>query len=350
MMAMLAVPTSLAVGSYVYSMLDVSLGLAALTLAITVLMALMMLLSGVLRGSGSVVLGQALDVAIRPGVQLVLIFGSVLLLGGLRPELAVSLSALAILAAMIAGLHIAAKIWRARMSSEDQIGSEQRRAWTRASATMGLTTVLFVAEASIPLILVGTLSGMAEAGIYRVASAAMVLPGMMISLVTVMTAPTAARLFEQSDTQSFRRLAAASCISMAIPTICIAVVLAIFGRTLLHVVFGPEYDAAWLPMMILTACSIVTALGGIGTVLLHAARRESTVSLAFLISLLLCIVVTLLLSPQLGAVGVAIATLAAVTARTAHISVESWRMLDVEPTIFGALRCWLGLLSEKGLR
>lgn len=333
---LLAVLAGTLVGAYVLWGQGGGQDLAAAAMAVTILLSLIALAGAVIRGTGAIVLGQALNVAIQPTVQSALLLLTFLLVGSLNPTTALFIAGLAVLLAMPAGHRVLMKVWRAG-GSTGQPDKADQRLWTRAATTMGLTTVIRAAEAAAPLIVIGVLSSLEEAGLFRVATSAMLLPSMAGTMLTVMVPAMVSRLYENRETEQLRQLASTSCLAMSVPTLLIALVLWIYGEFLLHLAFGAEYEAAWAAMAILSVSTVVAALGGISIAMLHAARKEGEVTRAFALSIVISVCGSLWLAPQTGAFGVGCAVLAGVLMRTFILAAAAYRATGIDPTIFGTM-------------
>lgn len=132
----LGAAAAVAAGCYVWWGLEGAPSLVAATMAATVAMALLVLIGAILRGVGGLVLGQALDAAIRPAVLSALLFGAVLAFGRLAPGTAMTLTVAAVLLVMPFGWRTLVRVWR--VPNSGAASAAERSSWARASATMGL--------------------------------------------------------------------------------------------------------------------------------------------------------------------------------------------------------------------
>ena len=312
-----------------------SFSLAAVSGIVSLFAAFLMLAGALVRGTGRVVLGQALDTTVRPAVYSVLLFAAALLAGRIDVTVALALGAVACVAGMLVALPALRPI--VRNAGRCDAAREDAKRWRNTALTMGLSTVLRAAEAALPLILIGFLATLAAAGAFRVAASTMVLSGFAGTMITIMVPAMAAQLYARQEITRLKKLAAASCLIMTLPSIGIAAALFFFGRPLLAIAFGVEYSVAWAPMMILTASMVVMALGGINIALLHVAGYENIVASGFFFSLLATAGLCLWLIPEIGAEGAALAILIAVSLRTAFLSAICWSKTGINPTLLGSI-------------
>lgn len=178
-------------------------------------------------------------------------------------------------------------------------------------------------------LMLGWLEGPATAGIYRVAgtSAALVVFGLQV--VNSVLAPKCAHLYELEEFEELQRTVSLSTrVSLAVATI-VAVILLLANETLIVWVFGKEYVAAWLPLSILVIGQWLNAAFGSVGVLLNMTGNESIVARAVWISAAGNVVLNVILIPVFGMVGAACATVAS--------------LLYLNAALFYAVKSKLGL-------
>lgn len=331
----LGAAASLTVGGYVLWGQRASQPLALWAMASTILMSLLWLVGAIVRGTGAVVLGQALDVAIRPTVQSGLLLIALLAFGTINPGMALALSCLAIIVALPFSWPTISRVWT---NSGASIDDEERRAWRRASATIGLTTIVRAAEAALPLIVIGAVSTMEEAGLYRVSSAVAVVLSMPASMISVMIPPMVASLYELGEMVRLKRLATISGLAIVLPTLMLAVILWFHGETLLGLAFGSDFRAGWSSLVILAGSTVIWSLSGISVSLLHAARLDAVVSRAFWLSLAVTGMGVLFAAWDGRAEAIAVAVLIGTCARTVFLVVDAWRLVGIDPSIVSAFQ------------
>ncbi len=336
----LGVAAALAAGAYVRWGLDGAATLTGATMLATALIALLTLVGAIMRGAGQVVLGQALDTAIRPTAQSILLLVAVVTFGVIEADVAMALTFTAVLVALPFSWRTVARIWR--VADRGEASAAEARGWGKASATMGLTTVTYAAESAIPLIVVGALSSLEQAGLFRVATAIMVFSNMPVSMLTVMVPAMASSLYQRGDIEQLRRLSTASAFAILVPTLAIAGCLWLVGETLLALAFGSDYRTAWLIVSVLAGASVVNAMGGVSINLLHAARQDAVVSRAYIISLIVTCTGLVVAALDGAAVSFALAVSAGILVRTVFLIVSTLRLVGIDPTIFGAFRTLAG--------
>lgn len=325
------------VGAYVIWGQGATFAVASVAMVLTMLTALFALTAAAVRGAGAIVLGQAMNVAIRPVMQASLLLLSALGLGFISPVIALTIASISVLVAMLTGFRVLTTLWLAGAQEPSPL-LEESGVWWRASRVMGLTTAVRAAEGFLPLIMLGVLTNTEQAGFFRVASSVVVFVSMAESMITVMVPALTARLYEEGDVARLRLFCAASCIVMSVPTIGIAIILWVFGGPLLAFAFGVDFAPAWAALAVLTIGAGISALGGISISLLHVGNKERDVTRAFAFSLSVSALGSFLLAPQYGAFGVAVAVLCGVVIRTAYLAYASRKYIGIDPTLIGAIK------------
>ena len=337
----LGAAAALAAGAYVIWGLNGPPALAYATMLTTALIAMVMLVGAIVRGAGQLVLGQALDNAIRPAAQAALLWIAILALGVIEPGLAMALTCVAILFTLPFGWRAVSHLWRVPQKGAGD--AAERQGWGKASVTMGLSTIINAAETTLPLLMVGALTTIEEAGLFRVSTAIMVFSNLPATMMMVMTPAMASSLYHKGDAAQLRRLSLAAAAVMLLPTVGIAGCLWIFGENLLALAFGNDYRAAWPIMCILTEASVIGSMGGISISLLHAARSDAVVTRACAVSLAVTVIGLVFAAFDGRATTFAVAVLAGTLARMLYLVWSTRRNVGIDPTILailGALAGW----------
>lgn len=326
---------AIAVGGYVLLGQGAQALVAFSAMVLTFLMALLWLIAAIIRGTGAVVLGQALDGAIRPAAQAALLFVAVLAVGTMEVELAIALSCAAIVLALSVG-------WQSisRVARHNQIRSTtevERSSWRRASMVMGMTTVIRATEAASPLILIGMLSTTDEAGFFRVAAAAVVFSMLGTTMISGIVPQSSSRLYATGEIQRLRSLVSASCLVMVLPPVLLLPIMWVYGEIAISAVFGREFSESWRPLTILMLSSLVVSFGGMGTTLLHISGHEKIVTVTSIAGLITSITFCLILVPHYGAIGAAASVLAGSFIGTASRTIAARIWVGIDPSFFSAI-------------
>jgi O-antigen/teichoic acid export membrane protein len=260
------------------------------------------LIAAELRGLGLLIKGQFMDIVGRPAAAVVLTGGA--WIAGTKLTPAGALWIQVCVATVAAAVSLA---WLRRATHRDQ-KQEARTSglqWLKAALPLGAVDVLRVFDGNYGIILVGIFGSALDLGIYRVATASAVLVTMPVTILHIVLAPTVSRLYrfgEHAELQRLLRLVSGSMVMVLIPML---LVLTLFGRPLVVLVFGHVYSDAWLPLAILCVAQVVLGFFGMGPILLAMADSERHLTVIYLVAVTAGVIAAGLLVPRYGANGAA---------------------------------------------
>jgi len=279
-------------------------GLSAIGAVLAAAMSVTALAAAELRGLGQLFKGQFMDIVGRPAAAL-LLTGAVLV-AGIRLTSAGALWIQLVVSVVAAAVSLG-WISRAMNRGKDAEAPSAGWRWLKAALPLGVVDVLRQFDGTYGIILVGLLATAPDLGIYRVAVASTVLVSMPVTILHVILAPTVSRHYrfgEHAELQRLLRTASASMCAVLVPML---VVLVLFGRPLVLLVFGNVYADAWLPLTVLCAAQVVLGFFGMGPILLAMADSERHLTLIYLVAVSAGMVAAALLIPGFGALGAAAA-------------------------------------------
>jgi O-antigen/teichoic acid export membrane protein len=257
-----------------------------------------------LRGLGHLSKGQVMDIVVRPAAALVLT-GAVLIAGlGLTPSGALWIQAL--VAASTAAVSLG---WVHRAAHHDDGGRASREGlqWFKAALPLGIVDVLRVFDGAYGVILIGILGSAIDLGIYRVALASSVLVTMPVTILHVVMAPTVSRLHRFGERRELQRLLRVTSAAMCAVLLPMLIVLLLFGRPLVELVFGAVYGNAAMPLAILCFAQLFFGFFGMGPILLAMAESERHLTLIYVSAVSGGVAAAAVLIPSFGAEGAAAA-------------------------------------------
>lgn len=277
-------------------------------LALVPLIALGSLRASALRGLSHVVQGLLPEFILRPLMLIILALGFVWIYRPASFEAAdaVLLQVLATAAAFVIGAAMLVRAQPEQMLQEST-STFTPKVWLASALPFGLTEAVYVINLNAGIVILGAFSSAEEAGIFRAALQAAVPLALGTSAVDTLMAPYFAK-FHQTDSGRIGRLfriCQLVCVGVALP---IAIAYFVIGRELIGLLLGPEFLAAYVPLLILTAARLSGAGLGPASMLLRMTGHEVFVLRIASVSLLANIFLLLLLAPTFGANGVAVAT------------------------------------------
>ncbi len=276
-------------------------------LALVPLVALGDLRGAALSGLHRIVAGQLPEFLIRPGF-----FALFLLAFFLLGESVLTASSSMLLYVASAALAFGVGAWLlhrlAPTAVHQAVPRFENRLWLLSALPLAFISGLQLIDQQASILLQGFFLQDEAIGIYRIASQVSLLASFGLMTINLVLAPRFATLSAKGDTPALQRLVTNSARVILLINLILTVGFVVGGRIFLRIAFGPEYEGAYLPLVILLAGQLVnSAAGSVGQLLNMSGHERETVR-ATVVSALLNIVLNLLLMPRWGIDGSAVAT------------------------------------------
>jgi len=331
---LLASISAFAITLYMSFFLEKDITVVMSTVLLTLSMSLLWIFAAIIRGSGSVYFGQSLDAAVRPTLQVLLISCYVILFNGTDVGIALFLSALAVILSIILGIRNVRKLLIPK--NELSHVNNEKKVWRKDSITMGLSTIFRSAESNLPLILIGIMATMEEAGLFRISTAVMLIPSLSINIITIVVPAMIASMFAKNQLNDLRKFSSSCSLIMFISTFFFVLILFIFGEFLLSFIFGKPFAAASNTVNILSLSVLIWSIQGISTSILHGAKVNIEVTKAMGVSLMSIIIFIFILSISVEVISseaMALAVLLATLIRTIMLIHATKKIIGIDPSI-----------------
>lgn len=301
------------------------------------LVALGNLRGAALRGLQQIVRGQLPDVVLRPSLfSLLLLLATLLIPAGLNPALAMALQVAAAGLTLVVAAILLRRLLPAAQSTT--VSATRTKLWWKSAMPMALSEGMRILSGNLSILLLGVLSTTAVVGIFRVASSMGILLSMPVTLVHVVSAPIFSRLHAAGEQKRLQRMLSWVAAAMVLGVGVVTIPFVLLGSKLMAMVFGAEFGASNVPLLILSTGTLIGSAFGAGAILLNMTVHERRVTRAFGFSL----AVLGLFSPPLiqlwGAVGAALANSIAYVLWCILMWVDARRLLRLETSIFPIMR------------
>jgi O-antigen/teichoic acid export membrane protein len=185
--------------------------------------------------------------------------------------------------------------------------------WISESAQFALLGLVTVALAEVGTIMLGYLSTPEQAGLFRIASRAFLIAGFVAIAAQQAYGPRIAKEWQTGRGAALEHPSRIMSVAALAGALASLVAFALIGRPILVIAFGPAFEAAFLPSIIMVVGAVSVSLGAVSARLLKMTGEQGVVFRASLLALLLASGLNLVLIPFLGATGCAMASVAAVT-------------------------------------
>ncbi len=202
--------------------------------------------------------------------------------------------------------------------------------WMRAvRGFIVISAAQLILSAQADILVVGTLLGPHDAGLYSVASQVASLIGAGATAVIFVVLPVISGLHAQGRRAELQHLVVRTVQACAAVSVPVFVLLFAAGRILLHA-YGVAFVGAYPIMVVLGGVTVVGSMfGALSGYLLTMTGHEWEASRVIVGTALLNLVLTFVLTPRLGGVGAALATAAAALTRTELLRQRVRRYLGV---------------------
>lgn len=288
----------------------------------------------ILQGLKHVVLGQLPENLIRPVALITLISMAIIAEIKLTPTNAMFSHVLASLAAVVFGAVILSKKRPPDLKSTQKEYDKDR--WLRSLLPLSLLAGAQVLNMQIGTIILGVFCDSTQVGIYRSALqlASVVIFG--LSIVGNVAAPHITKLYITGETKKLQEIVTGITRITALIAIPAAMFFIILGEDVLLFLYGKDYTSGYSTLAILCGGQLLCAIFGPTMHIMNMTGQERQTLLGFSISAAVNIALLLALTPKLGAIGAAIASVLSTTILNLFLAIQIQSKIKINcgPLIF----------------
>jgi len=283
-----------------------------LGLLLVPLVSLGALRGGMLRGLRNVLMGQMPEQVIRPLTLLTLLLVLPLFVNGpVTAAEVMLLQVLSVATAFLFGLSFFVRLRPGELSHAPP--TFRTSAWLKSSIPFGMTAALQLINGRTDVIVLGLFREDAEVGVYRIATQMAALVVFGLQAVNAIQGPHIAHLYAQGDMKKLQTMVTRSSQAIMLYALPVVLFVIVFGQFIIRAVFGPKFEGAYLPMVVLCVGQLVNSAIGSVASLLNMTGHERDTTRSIFIGALTNVVLNLVLTPIWGIMGAAIATAATLT-------------------------------------
>jgi len=188
-------------------------------------------------------------------------------------------------------------------------------------------------ENQADLILVGFFLDSSQIGIYAAAKKIAMLIVFGLVAVNIIAAPMISELWHQGRKQELQRMLTLAARGIFAFTLPVSLAMIIFGKQILSL-FGPEFTAAYWPLVIIAGGQIVNSLAGSVGAIMTMTGHQNSVAVILAISMASNIILNFLLIPAFSIIGAAIAMSLTLIIWNLSMFVYVIKRLGLSSTIF----------------
>ena len=284
-------------------------------------------------GLQNVVAGQVPETLVQP-VLFAILLGIVAILP-VEPANAPTVVGLYGASAVVALLTAVAILREAQPGEISQAHPEYSlRAWMRSARAFIMVSSLNVLGTSLGIIMLGLMKGAEATGVFGIANAAAALIALPLVAINAPLAPAVSAVFSEGNKVELQRLATKAARGAFLLCLPLALVYILFGKWVLWL-FGEEFTAGYMALMILSIGQVINAgMGSVG-LLLNMTGHERDVALGLAIAVAFNVIVNLALIPDWGVTGAAVGAAANVVLWNVILAIWVHRRLGIRPTAVG---------------
>lgn len=302
-------------------------------LCLVPILAVTVVLGAALRGMGRLVAGLLPEQVVRYVLLIGLLLVCTLFVDDVTAPDAMGLHVVAALLAL--GVTVVIWIGARPPRNRGRAPSVSMRTMLLSTGSLGVIAGAQTLNANLDILMLGYLTDAETAGLYKVASTAALLPVAGMQAINMVAMPDFARAYRDGNRQRLQDIAT-RCARLIVATALPASLALILGGVwMLRVMFGADYVASYLPMVILVAGQLVSALFGSVITILNMTGHERDVLKGVVIASLLNIALNAALIPPFGAVGAAAATSGTVIFWNIVLHVAVQRRLSINSALLG---------------
>jgi O-antigen/teichoic acid export membrane protein len=239
---------------------------------------------------------------LAPGVTLLVVVGLWLVRGGFTVQ------ELMLVTVAATVLPVLANGWQLRVATHGHAAAEPAQVRIKAALPFMWLSAMYLINARVDVIMLGSLRGAHDAGIYAVAVRAAELVPYLMVVANLTIAPKVSRLHQEGTHGQLQRLISATAVRVFLATLPLALVLIVGAHFLLELFYGADFAEGAIVIRTLAISQLfVVALGPVG-VLLNMTKHADLSAKAFTAGAGLNVVLNAILIPLLGIAGAAIAT------------------------------------------
>lgn len=269
-------------------------------------MAFLQLWQAQLRGYGSIIAGQIPETLVKPVLFILFVF--VAISTASFPRSATFVLALQLIATICSlGLVVYLKHLKMGFLKVCKVERASHRNWLWSSSRFALLSGLAIFNNQIGILMVGVMSGKADAGVFTVAVKGANLLVVALMAANIALSPRMAKFYNGQRYDKLQKMITRGYRAVALVTLPVFL-LFVFGGKILLSIFGPAFVIAWPSLVILSFGQYLFIIAGPVGTMLSMAGHERVTAFGVAVSVVVIVGLGLILIPTMGVLGAAIAT------------------------------------------
>lgn len=215
----------------------------------------------------------------------------------------------------------------------DSVPEYMTKTWTRVALPMLLMNAMLQTENQADIIIIGFFLDSDQIGIYAAAKKISLLVAFGYYAVNAIAAPMIAEMWHQDRKKELQRMLTLAAWGISAFTLPVSLIMIIFGKQILGL-FGPEFTAAYWPLVILSGGQIINSMvGSVGALMIMTGHQKNAL-IIIAVSMVSNIALSLLLIPAFAIIGAAIAMSMSLIIWNILMFVYVIKNIGLDPSIF----------------
>ena len=179
--------------------------------------------------------------------------------------------------------------------------------WTNSAMAFFIMSVLYILNSKADIFLLGLLKGNEVVGVYNIVLRISEIIGFVLGIINFILAPFIARMFENGELVQLQKLITRSAQAVLVISFPLIIIIIVFRAQILGF-FGVDFFNAQQALLILCLGQFFNvACGSVGLLLLMTGNQRYSI-FSLIVGVIFNIVLNIILVPEYGIVGTAIAT------------------------------------------
>lgn len=220
------------------------------------------------------------------------------------------------------------------------------RLWRRAAVSFIAISVVDLLFIDMDLLLAGTLLARKDLAVFAICMKLAFFAGFIVDVLRDLVAPELARCYARHDIAATQRNVALANLAAVGCTIALLIGTVLFSRMALGF-FGPDYVAGQYTLITLVAVQVVNAFGGPHVALLTLKGARRRINFAYAISGAVLLALNVVLAPDFGILGAAMAVLAAFITLNLVLATSVWRLMGIRSDVWTLVHLFHARRSDE---
>lgn len=285
-------------------------------------LAIIQVRAAILQGLTFVIQSRISDMLVRPVVFLIVVL-VLFFVGGLNPFSAL----FAQLTAIVVTLGVVSILLKRQMKGLHIGPVYHDKRWKKSVLPFSAIAGVSYLNSELIIPLVGLLASSSEVAYFKVAISIAILVSAPLTIVEATIHPHVTRVFASGEKVRLFRMVSLAGVAALLVSLPLVVLLIVFGQEVLAFVYGLEYSDAYWPLAIIVIGFLIVNLIGPSMLLLHATDYENDALVISVVGAGLTVLLCIILIPEKGAVGAALAITISKVARA--LAFRIWAQLRI---------------------